>query len=111
MGKMNNGYFVELTEDDMKSVSVRIPVEKTAFRILENGDVEEILVNVKAEFTYQNTSRHKTLMDIMKVLIEGKDNTREFLSMARQHLDMEVPTYEDLVKLYVAEFLSKILGV
>lgn len=49
---------------------------------------------------FEKTLRQRALIKILRVLVEGKDNTREFLSNARQNTDLDVPDYEEIVDLH-----------
>lgn len=45
--------------------------------------------------------RSNVLLNLLRTLVEGGNNTSEFLSLARQNLPkLEVPTYEDVIELY-----------
>lgn len=50
----------------------------------------------------RQAKQRRTLVKLLLVLIEGEDSTKEFLSMAEQNLDMEVPEYKEIVDLYKA---------
>jgi hypothetical protein len=48
----------------------------------------------------ERRKQRKILFNMLRTLVEAKDNTRELLSMAEDHLDLEVPTYEEIIDLY-----------
>ena len=47
-----------------------------------------------------------TLRQILRILVEGGNNTSEFLSLASQHTKLEVPSYEEIVDLYKLTILE-----
>jgi len=63
---------------------------------------------VKTRFSHaivQNPyeQRYRALIKLLRVFVEGKDNTREFLefiSTAEQYKDLDIPTYDEIVDLY-----------
>ncbi len=57
---------------------------------------------IPTDWWIKQAKQHKTLVKLLLVLIEGEDNTKEFLSVANQNLDIEVPEYKEIVDLYKA---------
>lgn len=52
--------------------------------------------------TVLSEEHHKTLLNILRLLVEGGDNTSEFLSLASQYTKLDVPSQGDIIKLYEA---------
>ena len=47
-----------------------------------------------------HNQQNKKLLNLLRLLVEGGDNTSEFLSLAGQYTSLDIPSYEDIVKLY-----------
>lgn len=45
-------------------------------------------------------TRKATLLNLLRLLVEGDNNTQEFLSLAGQYTEIDIPSYEAIIELY-----------